>query len=100
MPELTLEQAMALLQETDAYGWLINGPEAFSAEKVVEGLGESGISVHKVTVLRWFKSLPKYQDYGALGLYAARKDLIVYFAGRMRTGARYEDDDKQTTSGM
>lgn len=86
MPELTPEQAIALLQQQGGYGWLIGGAEIWSTADVTKHLNESGISVSNDTVIRWFKSLPSYQDYGKLGLFASRNVLLVYFASKIRGG--------------
>lgn len=99
MPDLTIEQAIALLRQQGGYDWLIDGAEAWSASNVADRLCESGIEVSSDTVVRWFKTLPTYQDFGKLGIYASRSVLLVYFASKIR-GAQAPGTSNTSGAGM
>lgn len=82
MPELTLADAEARLRAHGGYDWVLSGQQAWSAAEVAQRLGEMGIRVSKDTVTRWFKTLLNTQDFGGLGLYASRADLVLFLASR------------------
>ncbi len=74
------------LSEHGGYSWLLKGPSFWSVKQVVDALTAEGRSVSVSTVTRWFRDLPHTEgSIGRRGLSASKNDLILFFAGQMRT---------------
>lgn len=86
MPELSLDEAVQLLEDHGGYSWLLDAPPgfSFSVTSIVEHLAKTGVEPTTRTVQNWIKDLPHTTSQGGLGDYATRSDLIIMFAGRMR----------------
>jgi hypothetical protein len=96
MAELTLPEAEAILQAHGGYLWLLSGKQFWSVGEIVGEFEKVGLRVSHDAVTRWIKPLPYTDDFGGkIGLRAARNDLILYFAGRLRNS---NDDIDALTS--
>lgn len=94
MPEMTLQEAEALLHGHGGYSWLLSGKQFWSVSEVVRAMLDEGVRVSHDAVTRWVKPLPHTQDFGGkIGLRASRDDLVLFFAGRMRGDGMIETDE-------
>jgi hypothetical protein len=93
MPDLALPEAEALLRAHGGYDWLLSGKQFWSVSEIVEEFDRVGLKVSHDAVTRWIKPLPFTDDFGdKIGLRAARNDLIVYFARRLRGSGGLTDE--------
>ncbi len=79
-----LRDAEQRLRAHGGYDWALSGRQAWSAADVAEQLTQMGIATSKDTVIRWFKTMPHVQDFGGLGMYVSRADLVLYLAARFK----------------
>jgi hypothetical protein len=82
MPDLTLDEAEALLRQDGRFTWLLSGRQAWSVYNVArEYEGATGVTVSHDTVMRWFKRLPDSgaENYGGTIGWRARRDALVLF---------------------
>ncbi len=85
MADITLREAEALLRAHGGYEWLLSGKQFWSVGEIVQELDRVGLRVSHDAVTRWIRPLPFTDDFGGkIGLRAARNDLILYFASRLR----------------
>jgi hypothetical protein len=82
LADAELEQAMKRLQQVGHFEWILSGPEFISSADVAKHLNAMGILVKQNTVTLWFGDLPSAFNAGALGLFAARADVIKLLAER------------------
>ncbi|HET8908128.1 MAG TPA: hypothetical protein VFN11_14310 [Ktedonobacterales bacterium] len=88
MASTELKEAERRLKAHGGYEWALSGRQAWSAADVAEQLTSMGIATSKDTVIRWFKqSMPHVQDFGGLGMYVSRADLVLYLAARFLRSA-------------
>jgi hypothetical protein len=80
-----LKEAEERLQAHGGYDWLLSSTRQFwSVSEIVAELDKVGMKVSNDAVVRWIKPLECTQDFGGpIGLRAARRDLIRFFAARM-----------------
>lgn len=96
-PELPpLEEAIPRLRTAGGYLWLLeSGREYWDVETVWQALRGAGFTrLEERTVRGWFKTLPNTHAFsGRLGSYAARQDLIRFFAGRILAHRPVDEGD-------
>jgi hypothetical protein len=86
MADVTLKEAESLLRAHGGYDWLLSGKQFWSVGEIVTEFEKVGLRVSHDAVTRWIKPLPFTDDFGGkIGLRAARNDLVVYFANRLRS---------------
>jgi hypothetical protein len=93
MPDLTLDQAEAILRARGDYAWALSGKQRWTVMEIKEQLNAMDIDVSRDTVTRWVKKWPQTEDFGYLGLRASRADLILFLAGRQLNAQATEPDD-------
>lgn len=85
MSDMSLEEAEARLREHGGYEWALSGRQMWSAADITAKLTDMGMKVSKDTVTRWIKAMPNMQDFGGMGIFASRADLILFLAGRFKS---------------